>query len=343
MPRKLDSGNIINALILSEVRQGRGQNLAARIVEQFGITRQAVSRHLRRLVADGTLQASGNTRSRTYSFAVKEVLKSYLVAGLEEHAVWDRDVRPLLADVRGNVLTMCEYGFTEILNNAIDHSESVDVLVVVSRSVATIEMRVIDNGVGIFRKIREARALESEREAILELTKGKVTTDPEHHSGEGIFFTSRMMDSFHILSRALALGHNREKNDWLYEDAEDPVSGTSVVMKIDPQSDHTDTEVWERYRASQDDYAFARTNVMLALATAEGGSLISRSQAKRVMAGLDRFRDAHLIFTGVATIGPAFADEIFRVWKNAHPDTNVTYSGASDEVEKMIARTQTPT
>jgi len=32
------------------------------------------------------------------------------------------------------------------------------------------------------------------------LAKGKLTTDPKRHSGEGIFFSSRMFDEFDILS-----------------------------------------------------------------------------------------------------------------------------------------------
>ena len=93
-----------------------------------------------------------------------------------------------------------------------------------------------------------------------------------------------------------------------------------------------------RYQASQDDYAFAKTQIVLALAETEGGNLVSRSQAKRVMVGLERFREINLDFRGVPTIGPAFADEIFRVWKRAHPESMITCSYASDEVTKMISR-----
>lgn len=45
--------------------------------------------------------------------------------------------------------------------------------------------------------------------AILELSKGKFTSDPARHSGEGIFFTSRMCDKFEILSKGLFFsGHD---------------------------------------------------------------------------------------------------------------------------------------
>jgi hypothetical protein len=57
-----------------------------------------------------------------------------------------------------------------------------------------------DQGVAIFQKIRDDFALSDAREAILELSKGKLTSDSANHSGEGIFFTSRMVNSFTILS-----------------------------------------------------------------------------------------------------------------------------------------------
>src|SRR5882762_5697831 len=62
------------------------------------------------------------------------------------------------------------------------------------------------SAVAIFRKIATALGLANEAHAILELTKGKLTTDRQRHSGEGIFFTSRMFDWFGILSHNLYLG-----------------------------------------------------------------------------------------------------------------------------------------
>ena len=242
--------------------------------------------------------------------------------------------------MKRNVTDICEYCFTEILNNAIDHSESRQVNVTVEITAILIKLVVFDHGIGIFRKIREARRLETDRQAILEVTKGKITTDPSRHSGEGIFFTSRMMDSFGLLSDALGLVHRRAQNDWLFETPQDPLPGTFVRMEIDPASDHTVNEVFEKYRANQDDYAFAKTQIVLALAETEGGSLISRSQAKRVMVGLDRFKEIHLDFRGVDGIGPAFADEIFRVWKKAHPGSSIVCSDTNEEVGRMIDRSE---
>lgn len=66
--------------------------------------------------------------------------------------------------------------------------------------------------------------------------------------------------------------------------------------------------------------------------------LISRSQAKRVVARLDLFKTILFDFTGVPTIGQAFADEIFRVFANEHPNIALLPIHANSEVQRMIVR-----
>ena len=58
----------------------------------------------------------------------------------------------------------------------------------------------MDEGEGIFLKIQKALNLYDTRESLLELAKGKFTTDPANHSGEVIFFSSKMFDHFSIHS-----------------------------------------------------------------------------------------------------------------------------------------------
>jgi hypothetical protein len=78
--------------------------------------------------------------------------------------------------------------------------------------------------------------------------------------------------------------------------------------------------------------------VTLRLAQYEGADILSRSQAKRLMARVENFKTVVLDFEGVQSIGPAFADEIFRVYKNEHPNAELSFINASGEVTKMINR-----
>lgn len=224
-----------------------------------------------------------------------------------------------------------------MVNNVIDHAGASRMIVTVRRSAVRVELTVVDEGIGIFRKIREAYSLDDDRHAILELVKGKLTTDPERHTGEGIFFTSRMFDEFGILSGKLFLSHKRDEEDWLIE-SRARIAGTTVSMAIRPATTCTAQEVFDRYASEQDDYAFSRTHLVVDLARSEGESLVSRSQGKRLLSRLERFREIVLDFKGVETIGPAFADEIFRVFARAHPGSRLTPVNATAEVERMIRR-----
>lgn len=324
---------------------GRGESDLARLVSQrFGITRQAANHQIRRLTALGILRAEGRTRRRSYELAVlRSWTKRFPTSpDLAEDQIWRTGVAPLLEDLPESVRNICNYGVTEMVNNARDHSGSPAVTVSVECTAAWITVLVGDEGIGIFRKIREAAGLEDERHAIFELTKGKFTTDPERHTGEGIFFTSRMFDEFALLSGRLALVHDRLSEDWLIQDRE-PVVGTHVSMRIRPWATHTDREVFDHYATARDDYGFRRTHVVVALAQAEGERLVSRSQAKRIMARLERFAEVVLDFKGVTFIGPAFADEMFRVFRKEHPATKLVTIHTSEDVLRMIRRAESET
>lgn len=317
----------------------RPRDVARAVAERFGITRQAASQYLRRMVAVGTLVSEGETRNRIYRLPLlSEESRTYdLVPGLTEDRVWTQQIAPTLRDLGPSARDICHYGVTEIVNNVLDHSGSSRMTVGARRTAARLELTVLDEGIGIFRKIREAYALEDDRHAIFELVKGKLTTDPERHTGEGIFFTSRMFDEFSILSGELFLWHKRDQQDWLIESRGRTV-GTYVSMAIRPDSVHTAQEVFDRYASEQDDYAFSRTHVVVDLVRSEGENLVSRSQAKRLLARLERFREIVLDFKGVETIGPAFADEIFRVFSRAHPGSHLSPVNLTAEVDRMIRR-----
>lgn len=331
----------LDRFLLSKVKE-HPRDVARIASEEFKVTRQAVNQRLRRLVERGLLRREGHTRAARHELAILGRVTDTIpiTADLAEDTVWRDRILGLVADVSENVRDICQYGFTEMLNNAKDHSGSPTVTFEASVSGAEIVLVVVDEGIGIFRKIKEECGLEDERHAVLELTKGKLTTDPERHTGEGVFFTSRMLDTFAILSGDLYLGCQGGQ-DWLLR-TEDFQAGTAVRMQIDPFSARTVRQVFDRYATEQDDYAFRRTHIVVALAKAEGEKLISRSQAKRIMARVERFREVVLDFEGIDSIGPAFADEMFRVFSSQHPHVRVLPIRANQDVTRMISRALTP-
>jgi anti-sigma regulatory factor (Ser/Thr protein kinase) len=314
------------------------RDIATLTASHFNITRQAVSRHLHNLKTEGALSASGKTRNKTYRLCpLSEFKEFYRIDGkLEEHDVWLKDVKPFLGNMPHNVMEIWNYCVTEMVNNAIDHSEGGSVYLHITKTSANTQMALLDDGVGIFKKIQNALRLEDERHAILELCKGKLTTDPEKHTGQGIFFTSRLLDSFDIFSGGVYLSHVKgEEEDWIFE-RESQTSGTTILMKLNNHTAQTCNKVFDFYSGG-DDYGFTKTVVPVKLAQYGNESLVSRSQAKRLLARVDRFETVIFDFEGVPMIGQAFADEIFRVFANQHPTMHLVPIKTNPEVKRTIS------
>jgi hypothetical protein len=326
----------IHTYILKQIAQNK-KAVITTIADRFSISRQAAHRHVRGMVDKGLLRAVGNTRSRKYELVLLDSFRKDfpISADLEEHAVWDKEISPKLKDLPGNVHDICFYGFTEMLNNVVDHSEGSNVVCGLELTAGSIELIVTDDGVGIFNKIARELKLQDTREAILELSKGKLTTDPRRHTGEGVFFTSRIFDQFSILSGNLSFMHNRDNDDWLLERDRTVWNGTAISMKLLTHAEQTLEQLFKDFSGNTEE-GFGRTHVPLALARYGHENLISRSQAKRVHMRFERFREVLLDFEGVQMIGQGFADEIFRVFAQRNPKIKLITVNETAAVKRMI-------
>jgi anti-sigma regulatory factor (Ser/Thr protein kinase) len=338
--RRRTHPDVIREFILAQADLHAG-DLARAVSTRFGLSREASNRHIRRLVGEGMLTSTGATRGRRYELTdyLDEVFVLRVETAMDEELHWRQSVSPLLADLPENVVGICRFGFTEMFNNVVDHSESQDIVFTIRRNARRVALTIIDHGVGIFEKIRRHFDLEDARHAIFELSKGKLTSDPSSHTGEGIFFTSRIFDQYSIRSGSLYFERtNGEKDqDWLL-DRTSVIAGTMIVMEISNSSGRTSAEVFERFAASDEDWGFKKTIVPVDLARYEGETLVSRSQAKRLLARFDRFVEVVLDFGGVADIGPAFADEIFRVYAREHPQVHMVPINTTANVQRLIRR-----
>jgi anti-sigma regulatory factor (Ser/Thr protein kinase) len=310
---------------------------------QFNISRQAANKHIQKLVAAGALIPEGKTRYRRYKLAaLLEWGRSFTISpDIEEDQVWARDIAPVVGNLPRNVMDIWHFCITEMFNNAVEHSGGKNIYVKIAKTAANTQIMLDDDGIGIFRKIQVALGLLDERHAILELAKGKLTTDPKGHTGQGIFFTSRLVDSFDILSGGCFFTHTfGSDEDWILERPKSS-DGTAVFMKLNNHSARTDKQVFDQY-SSGEDYGFTKTVVPVRLAQYGEDKLISRSQAKRLLARVELFKSVLFDFKDVETIGQAFADEIFRVFARNHLDIELLPINASAQVQQMInaARSQ---
>jgi len=334
-------GEVIRQFILDNVEH-HPKDVVSLATRTFDISRQAVNKHVKRLLEQQALLVRGTTRNRHYLLhpLVKWEHIYSLDGTLAEDTVWRNDIVAFIGDLSDNVRDIWHYGVTEIINNAIDHSSGRQLLVQVTKTATNTEIVVYDDGEGIFKKIQRELGLLDERHSVLELSKGKLTTDPDNHTGEGIFFSSRMFDDFAVLSGNIYFSHKHDDvEDWILEQQRFQ-SGTGVFMKIANNTARTPKEIFDSF-TSGDDYGFTKTVVPVRLAQYDEEKLISRSQAKRLLARVEKFKTVIFDFDEVESIGQAFADEIFRVFKNQHTDMDLIYLKANKEVQQMIARALT--
>lgn len=324
------------------------------IVASYGkkISRQYVSFIIKKLVRENKLFKSGSRRDAFYVAAGKDlsfyeklsrVTFRFKNENLEEHIILnDITQKALFFDsLKENLKSIFNYTFSEMLNNAIEHSQSKTIEIEVSKNEKNLSFIINDFGIGVFRNIMQKKNLNSELEAIQDLLKGKTTTQPQAHSGEGIFFTSKLADTFTLESFEYSLAIDNRLPDIFIGKLEKPKKGTRVIFSIGLNSKRHTVDIFKNYQTNQDTMAFDKTDIKIKLYTL-GTVHISRSQARRVLSGLEKFKLVILDFDKVPMIGQGFADEIFRVFKIKHPEIKIQPVNMNDAVKFMIERVEKP-
>lgn len=309
------------------------------LCRHLGITRQALSLRLKPLIAAGAIVKSGSTRSARYfaadrAPAANRVARSVPLASADESRVYDEFSARLhlSAELRSNVSGIVHYAFTEMLNNAIEHSHAAVADVAMHLDAGTLGFEIRDRGIGLFHSIAAKLGLPDEHAAMVELLKGRTTTMPEAHSGEGIFFTARAADQLVLRSHRIRLEWSTLHTDVFAADQRF-LRGTTVEFRVRRDARRELTAIFETYAPEEFDFRFERTRILVRLLRAD---YVSRSEARRLTENLEKFQDVELDFSGVSSIGQGFADEVFRVFANRHPGTKVTALNASPAIAAMI-------
>ena len=337
----------IRAKIL-QIAKDRKKFRTSDIAKDLKLSRVYISSILSKLYSQGKLMRSGGGQYVFYALpsnadSLRDIIKRRLEnKDLKEHEVLDRlkIETPFLKQLKENVDSIFNYAFSEMLNNAIEHSQSEQIEVEVEVLDDRLRFVVRDYGIGVFKNVQAKRNLKSELEAIQELLKGKTTTQPHSHSGEGIFFTSKVGDLFVLDSYNLSLRIDNVLNDVFVEEIKN-LRGTRVTFEIMLKSNRHLNDVFGEYQSDPGSYAFDKTEILIKIYTI-GTIYVSRSQARRIVNNLDRFKTVILDFDQVSTIGQAFADEIFRVFPSKHPEIKLIAVNINEAVEFMIGRVEKP-
>ena len=325
--------------------------LLSKVVKTFGTTDTTVRRYLSELCSKEII-IQNLEKKCGYELKEEKFDNLYINKNLEEDAIFKRDFWPYLQDLPDNIQHIWAYAFTEMLNNAIEHSESDSIFITLEKNYISTTICIMDHGIGIFNKILQYMKQKYGRDdigiedTIVELFKGKLTTAESNHSGEGIFFTSRMMDQFFILSNNMCFSHDNISEHTIKEFMKTNFPkdatctgvnrGTFVGLKISNYTQKTTKEVFDMFAPI--DSGFIKTSIPIKHTCCEFGYPVSRSQARRLCTRFDEFEEIVLDFSEVDNIGQAFAHEIFNVFQKNHPDLKLIVKNAIPYVANMIER-----
>src|ERR1035437_5117637 len=256
-----------------EIINKKGKIKSSEIVSKVDVSRQYVNTVISELIAEKRVVKLGGTRNAFYvspeyvkvhpNILPSSFKKKYKNKTLEEHKIL-MEIEgkfSLLLNLSENIKSIFTFAFSEMFNNAIEHSQSKNINVEVSLREDKLSFIVEDSGVGAFRNIMKKRNLHSEVEAIQDLLKGKTTTMPKSHSGEGIFFTSKAADLFILDSFGYQLTITSEDTTIRHS----PITkrGTRVMFEINKNSNLHLNDVFKKFTniADNSDYGFDKTEI----------------------------------------------------------------------------------
>ncbi len=321
--------------LLEKIQQGE-PSLTKVVSETFEVNQSTVHDYLKELLDEGVIR---KIKRGQYELVQKE--HTYRLKRSEgelefDDAVYEHCMTPYVSFLPNNVRRIWSYTFSEMINNVIDHSdaEMSNIIVIQDYLKTTVIMQ--DDGVGIFNKIQKFFNLSTPEDAISELFKGKLTTDSKNHSGEGIFFSSKMMDSFIIVSEGKVFCNNIYDDNQIL-DYKNAKKGTIVIMSLSNYSNKQAKEIFDMYASV--DGGFVKT--VLPIKNIFDTDPVSRSQAKRLCNRLDKFEDVKVDFAGVEWMGQGFAHQMFVVYANEHKEVNLIPVNMNEDVKKMYNHVMT--
>ncbi len=342
MPKNSSEKTRIINLLIERIGEAPADFSAKAFSAEQGVSLKTVYRYLQELEENGLITITASGRKNDYRLVEISYEVTMGIGEFSEDLVWKRHVEPFFADLPAIAKANLGIAFTEMLNNAIDHSQGTKATIHLIKNGFEANAIIMDDGIGIFRKITDAMKLEDKSFAILELAKGKFTTEPDTHSGQGVFFSSKMVDDFAIISEGLIFLGPTSAADPYLDSIESSGKGTTVFMGIKYSHSQTAQAVYDDFAGSLNDYSFSKTIVPVRLLEYgnERPLVVSRSQAKRLIVRFERFRNIILDFEGIDSIGQGFADELFRVFAGQHPASKLIPVNCNQAVQAMINRVQ---
>ena len=308
-------------------------------VRKFGISRQAILRHMNTLIADKQIIAHGKTRDRIYELRPQvNFSKTIDIDSVFLPKVFIKDhILPHLSSLSKNVHEICEFSISAILNNIVDHADANSLYYKLYLTHKDVHIIISDNGKGMFGHIQSLLKLKNTQIAAVEVAKGHVTTDPDHHSGDELNTVIHLFDKVTIDASGKSLTFINETQDWLIDHSTQQ-QGTRIHLQIKSDSRRTCQEIFQVLFNGE----HRSVRIPINLLKVPGDELVnSREQAQSILRNISDLKTIEFDFNNIDLIGPAFADELVRKTKAKNQVADIKWINSNEMVDVLMSRALT--
>jgi len=314
---------------------GHQRDIIRAAISKFGVSRQAVLKHMNTLIREKRVMAHGKTKDRYYEL---EPLLNYaklvdITQGFKADRFLHTEIVTNLRSLPRNIGEICEYALAALLHNVMDHAQATHLSVKLFATRDETHVMVADNGVGIFHHIRDGLGLEGKTISAIELAKGPGPHGAGHHAGVDLQAVMMLFDCITIDSAEISLRYKKKADRWSLQESKQ-ARGTKIHLEISTKSSTTCNEIFANLFAEEKSVVRIPVN----LARTNGELLTSRYQASKLVHNIESSKEVEFDFTGIDVIGPAFAHELVWIAREKNKSIGIDWINAADTVDLLMSR-----
>ena len=305
-------------------------------INQFGISRQAVLKHMNALIDDNKVMAYGKTRDRRYKLKPQVNFNKTIPidSKFNSYDFIQKNILLHLDSLSKNIYQICEYSIEALINNIVDHANASSLYTKLFLTYSDLHIIISDNGSGLFNNIKSKLNLNSIQLATLEIAKGEVTTDILRQSGDELNTVLSLFDQVRIDSSGLSLIYTSKNKKWDIGYSKQ-IQGTRIHLQINPNSNKTCEHIFKNIFRHPNQIICIPLNL---LNEPEKNSLNSRSQVKNIFWNITFLEEIHFDFNQIELIGPAFADELVRQSRAINGQVIIKWINCCKTIDMLMNR-----
>ena len=331
----MNSSDQIKRFLLDNLSRHQKDIIQAAI-NKFGISRQAIHRHMGRLIKENKVIAHGTTKGRYYEliptvnftksidfnleFSTEKLMQSYII--------------PHLESLPKNIYEIFEFSIGALLNNIKDHANALNIYLKLFINHKEAHFIISDNGIGIFEHIKSSLGLQNVHSAAIELAKGNIKVNPFEHSRDEINAVIHLFDMVEIDSSGKSLKFINDANKWEIKHSVQK-KGSRIHLLIDPSSKRTCSEIFNVIF----DLEQNKIRIPINLIEHKNQTIINeKSKAKSVLRNIENYKVIEFDFKEIELIGPAFADTLVRETIEVNKFADIEWVNTNKTVDLLMSR-----